>query len=236
MNPDHNIPPPSRPARAEARPKVVLFDFDGVLADTENHHVAAWQRTFALLGWTVDDASCLPALEADDRIFLQEVFARRKLQGDVSGWVERKQELTLQLLRDSPRVYAGVSHLVARLSGRAELGVVTTTCRANVEAMLTSAGLSDVFRTIVSQEDVRVTKPDPEGYRLALKRFGVVPTEAVALEDSPTGLAAARAAGVRALAIGHRRLRGDWVGEATYVSDLRDIDTVLSLLGFASQA
>ncbi len=102
--------------------------------------------------------------------------------------------------------------------------------------MLTSAGLSDVFRTIVSQEDVRVTKPDPEVYRLALTRLGIEPTEAVALEDSPTGLAAARAAGVRALAIGHRRLRGDWVGEATYVSDLRDIDTVLSLLGFGSQA
>ena len=232
MNPAHDAPPPLRPADAGPRPKVVLFDFDGVLADTENHHVAAWQRTFALLGWTVDDASCRRSLELDDREFLKEVFTRREIEGDVDGWVGRKQQLTLQLLRDSPRVHAGVHELVARLSRVVKLGVVTTTWRANVEAVLASTGLRRAFSAIVSKEDVNATKPDPECYHVALKRLGLKANEAVALEDSPTGLSAARAAGVPSVAIGHRRTLGTWAGEAPYVSDLRNLDAVLSLLGF----
>ena len=121
--------------------------------------------------------------------------------------------------------------MVGRLSGVVKLGVVTTTCRANVEAVLAASGLSDAFSAVVSKEDVQAAKPDPECYRIACARFDVAPTEAVALEDSPTGLAAARAAGLRAIAVGHRRGHGDWAGSAPYVLDLQDIDAVLSLLG-----
>ncbi len=234
MNSAHESSPTSRTGRGTVRPKVILFDFDGVIADTENHHVAAWQRTFALLGWSVDDASCQRSLEVDDRDFLVEVFARRKLNGDVDGWIRRKQELTLQLLRDAPRVYAGVHELVARLSRVVKLAVVTTTWRANVQEVLAASGLTDAFSAIVSKEDVKATKPDAECYRLAVHKLNVEPFEAVALEDSPTGLAAARAAGVPALAIGHRRAAGNWVGEASYVPDLRNVEELLNQLGIAS--
>jgi HAD superfamily hydrolase (TIGR01509 family) len=183
----------------------VLFDFDGVIADTENHHIAAWQRTLAAMGWVVDEATCARAMEVDDRVFLAELFARREVaDGDVEGWVRRKQGLTLTLLRDAPRVYPGVVELVARLRGRVRLGVVTTTWRANVEAVLAAAGLGDAFGLVVGKEDVKATKPDPEGYRKAVSRLKVAPADAVALEDSASGLAAARAAGLRALAVGHR--------------------------------
>lgn len=215
-------------------PRALLFDFDGVLADTENHHVAAWQRTFVALGWTVDDATCARAVEVDDRVFLAEVFARREVaEGDVDGWVLRKQELMLSLLRDAPRVYPGVAALVERLRRRVVLGVVTTTWRANVEAVLESAGLRAAFRLVVGKEDVRQAKPDPEGYRLAVARLKVAPRDAVALEDSAPGLAAARGAGVRTVAVGHRRPPGDWSGDSPYLADLCDTDAVLSRLGFA---
>ena len=110
-------------------PKAVLFDFDGVLADTENIHVAAWQRTFADLGWVVPDEDCARAAEVDDRVFLAEIFDRRKIEGgDVEGWVRRKQRLTAAMLADSPRLYPGAAELVRRLSGRVRLGLVSTTC------------------------------------------------------------------------------------------------------------
>ena len=150
----------------------VLFDFDGVIADTENVHVAAWQRTFGLMGWFESDESCCKAVEVDDRAFLAEVFARRKIEGgDVEGWVARKQELTLRLLGDSPKVYPGVAALVEHLNGRVRLCVVTTTWRANVEAVLRASGLARAFEFVVAKEDVKATKPDPEGYRLALAKY-----------------------------------------------------------------
>ena len=217
---------PASPVRA------VLFDFDGVIADTENHHVAAWQRTFALMGLTVDDATCGRAVEVDDFVFLSEQFVRRKLEGgDVDGWALRKQELTRELLRAAPRVYPGVAELVKRLAGQALLAVVTTTWRANVETVLAAAGLDGAFTLIVGKEDVSAAKPDPEAYRLAVAKLGIRPSEAVALEDSPPGIRSALSAGVRVVVVGHRRAQGDWIESAPYLPHLRDTDEALRLIG-----
>ena len=213
-------------------PRAILFDFDGVIADTENIHIAAWQRTLAALGWEMSDESCARAVEVDDRAFLAEVFAERAIDGgDVEGWVRRKQELTVALLADSPGVYPGVVELIRAARGRARLAVVSTTCRENIEVVLRTSGLAEAFGVIVGKQDVRAVKPEPECYRLALQRLDVPPGEAVALEDSATGLAAARAAGLRALAVGHRQPRGDWVGTSEFVADLRKTPAVLARLG-----
>ena len=211
--------------------RAVLFDFDGVIADTENVHVAAWQRTFGLMGWQETDEACERAAEADDRVFAAEVFARRKVDGDVEGWVARKQELTLRLLADSPKVYPGAVALVRKLEGQVRLGVVTTTWLANVESVLRASGIFEAFELIVAKEDVRAAKPDPEGYRLALARLGLPGEEVAALEDSPGGIEAARAAGLRVVAVGHRRAAGDWSDGAPFVASLGDLDAALQAIG-----
>jgi beta-phosphoglucomutase len=215
-------------------PRALLFDFDGVIADTENHHVAAWQRTFSRMGWEVADEVCAKAMELDDRAFLSQIFDARKINdGDVEGWVRRKQELTLSMLSDSPRVYPGVVALVekVRVMGSVKLAVVTTTWRANVVTVLKAAGLHAAFSLIVAKEDVKAAKPDPEAYALALKSLHIPARDAVTLEDSATGLASARRAGVRALAVGHRLAEGPWVGSSMYLPELRKTDEVLRALG-----
>jgi len=212
--------------------RAVLFDFDGVIADTENVHIAAWQRTLARLGWELPDEICANAAEVDDRKFLADLFARRKIeQGDVEGWVRSKQELTATMLADSPRLYPGVAELVRALATRVRMAVVSTTWRENIAIVLHSAGLEDYFQTVVGKQDVRDVKPEPEGYLLALERLGLGPEEAIALEDSMTGLAAARSAGVTALAVGHRQPRGDWVGMSGFVDDLTNTADVIARLG-----
>jgi HAD superfamily hydrolase (TIGR01509 family) len=215
--------------------RALLLDFDGVIADTENHHIAAWQRSFSAMGWDVSDDVCTRSMEVDDRVFLADLFERRKLKdGDVEGWVRRKQEITLSLLTDSPRVYPGVAQLVERVRGAVKLAVVTTTWRANVEAVLKAAGLAQAFELIVGKEDVSAPKPDPECYRKAVKALGVRAGDACTLEDSPSGLAAARGARVRALAIGHRRPEGAWAGDVPFLPDLTRTDRVLEALGLAN--
>jgi beta-phosphoglucomutase len=213
-------------------PRAVLFDFDGVIADTENIHVASWERTFGLMGLDVPAGACARAAEIDDRAFLAEVFAGKKIQGgDLAGWVRRKQDLALALLADSPRIYPGVAPLVRRLRGRVRLAVVSTTWRENIETVLRATDLADAFDLVVAKQDVAAVKPAPECYRLALARLHLPAAGAVALEDSPTGLASARAAGLRCLAVGHRRPPGDWVGDAVYLPDLADTSGVLRAMG-----
>lgn len=215
-------------------PRALLFDFDGVIADTENHHIAAWQRTFATMGWEIPEELCLSAIEVDDRAFLARLFQTRKIKdGNIEGWVARKQELTLALLNDSPRIYPGVALLVerARALGNVKLAVVTTTTRANVAAVLKAANLYSAFSLIVAKEDVQAPKPSPEPYVLAIKSLGIRPGHTLALEDSPTGIESAQAAGVPTIAIGHRRPKGPWSGDAPFFPDLRQTNEILHLGG-----
>ena len=214
-------------------PLAVLFDFDGVIADTENVHIAAWERTLARMGWDVPPEDCARAAEVDDRAFLAGLFALRGIDdGDLDGWVRRKQETTLSMLTDRPRLYPGVRELVEALRGRARLGIVSTTWRENIAAVLGSAGLAGSFELIVAKEDVRPLKPQPAAYLLALKRLKVPAGRVVALEDSATGLTAARAAGLRYVAVGHRRPVGDWAADATFLPGLADLSQALAALGF----
>jgi HAD superfamily hydrolase (TIGR01509 family) len=214
------------PARA------LLFDFDGVIADTENHHIAAWQRTLCALGWHVPDEVAARSAEVDDQDFLRELFASQQIDGgDIDGWVRKKQSLTVSLLRDAPRIYPGVVELVGRLRGRMRLAVVTGTWRQNVEAVLTASGLAGSFELIVGKEDVGRVKPDPEAYLLALRRLECSCSQAVAIEDSPSGLAAATAAGIPCIALGHRREFGEWVGGAVYFSGLEPVSGLLKYMG-----
>jgi HAD superfamily hydrolase (TIGR01509 family) len=203
--------------------RAVFFDFDGVIADTENVHVAAWERAFASMGWDVAPEVCARAAEEDDHHFLKSLFAEHGIaDGDISGWIEKKQAMTLKMLRAYPRNYAGFTELVGALRDRYQLGVVTGTWRANVETVLSACGLETAFRRIVGKEDVKATKPDGEAYRLAHQSFGVKASEALALEDSPTGVQAAKAAGIHVIAIGHRREAGRWSEGIPYVRRLSE--------------
>jgi HAD superfamily hydrolase (TIGR01509 family) len=219
-----------------APPSAVLFDFDGVLADTESIHVAAWERTFTALGWDVPPATCARAAEQDDRVFLAEVFHSRGIRGgDVAGWVARKQQLTRMLLADTPRLFPGIEPLIQTLSEQGRtLAVVSSTWRENIVIVLAAARLVDRFTLIISKEDVTAVKPAADGYLLALKRLKLSPYEAIAIEDSPSGLQAASAAGLRVLIAGHRHPAGPWLGKADYVPDLANLAVVLPALGFGA--
>jgi HAD superfamily hydrolase (TIGR01509 family) len=212
--------------------KAILLDFDGVIAETENHHIAAWQRTLSIMGWQVPDEVAARSADIDDRQFLAEVFQQRGIvSSKIDDWIRKKQILTVQLLRDSPRVYPGVAELVRKVEGRARLAVVSGTWRENIEVVLDTVNLSGAFDLIIGKEDVTAVKPDPEAYQIALKRLRLSPKSCVAIEDSPSGLAAARAAGIRAVAVGHRRSFGDWVGDAAYISGLDPAEGLLQHLG-----
>ena len=211
----------------------VIFDFDGVIADIENVHVAAWERTIALFGLVLDDDVCAAAAEVDDRVFFEQLLRAQGIEtGDVEGWTARKQALTVDLLSGSPRLYPGVLNLVSTLRRRPglRLGIVTTTWRANIEAVLAASGMSCAFEFVIAKEDVARPKPDPAGYLLALERLKLDARDIAAFEDSPTGLTAARAAGLRAIAVGHRRSEGEWCAGSAYLKDLRDTTAALDSL------
>ena len=117
---------------------------------------------------------------------------------------------------------------VGRAAGSARLAVVSGAARSEVETVLDAAGI-DLFEVIVSAEDVTRGKPDPEGYRRALELLGVEAAQALALEDAPPGVAAAKAAGLCCVAVLGTVPR-ERLGEANEVVPRLDAELVERLL------
>ena len=145
------------------------------------------------------------------------------------------------MARLSPRLFPGAVELVTSLAARVRLAVVADARRELVEAVLNGHGLLDQIELIIAADDVKATRPAPDGLRLAVKRLKLKPNPipttggVLTVEGTPAGLRAARLAKISALAVGHRRPFDDWVGDAPYVSGLEPVAGLLAQLGFPSE-
>ena len=180
----------------------VVFDMDGVLIDSGAHHRAAWA---ALLG----DVGVTPQPEfwrltigrpAEEAVGLL-------LGADISPWEARelairKRAHYVQLAGRGVVPVAGAPDFVASVR-RAGLpcAVATSASRTDVWRLLQEVGLSREFQAIVTAEDVRFGKPDPEVYMLAAQGIGIEPRRCLAFEDSIVGVQAACGAGMRVVGV-----------------------------------
>jgi beta-phosphoglucomutase len=188
----------------------VLFDFNGVLVDDEDVHYEAFRRTLAVVGVTIDHPSYRRYLGYDDRGTIEAILAhtdrRDALDEDgLARAVADKQDLYARLAGQHPRLGFGARALIQSLrDAGARLAIVSGARRAEIDAVLDATALRGCFDTVVAAEDVTRGKPDPEGYRLARARLEAAAgtaLDAVAIEDAPAGLRAARAAGLRCVGL-----------------------------------
>ena len=178
--------------------KALVFDFDGLIVDTEVPIFRAWQRIYREHGqelpldrWLTiigtSTGSFDPVVELGDRL-------GEKLDEKALDALERLYYMEATALQ---QLLPGVADYlrVARELGL-KTAVASSSTRAWVMEHLERFGIGGGFDAIVCREDVKKTKPDPELYRTALQRLGVRPDEAIAFEDSSNGIHAAKAAGL----------------------------------------
>lgn len=185
--------------------KAIIFDFDGVISNSEPAHFSTFQRVLAEEGIRISLADYYERyLAYDDRGAFIAAFrdAGRELP-DLQGLIERKARLFRNLEEvatypDAVRFIRTTKYPKAINSGAR---------REEIEHVLSSAGLADCFPVIVSTEDIERCKPDPEGYLLALERvrahygLDLRPEECLAIEDSTGGIRSAIAAGMKCVAV-----------------------------------
>ena len=183
----------------------VVFDFDGVLADTERLHLLAFQEAFRERGWTLADAAYFDRyLGFDDRDLVRAftIDARVALKpGDEDAIVAAKARAYDAHVGRGSVLFPGAAAAVARLALRFKLGIASGSLRSEIVHILGPAALVPAFDAIVGADDVSRSKPAPDVYLTALDRLDVPAARAVAIEDSRWGLAAARAAGLRTIAV-----------------------------------
>jgi beta-phosphoglucomutase len=183
----------------------VVFDFDGVLADTEGLHLRAYQDVFERRGWALDERVYFDRYLGYDDVGLVLAFDREHSLGltetDVDALVAAKTTLFASYLNAGEILFPTAPACIERLAAQYPLGIASGALKAEITSILETAGLRDRFPVIVAADDVTECKPAPEPYLKAAAGLRVDPAKCVAIEDSPAGLAAAKAAGMRTIGL-----------------------------------
>jgi len=199
-----------------AFPVLAFFDLDGVLVDSRPQHMAAWQQLARERGLK----------HAED--YFHRTFGLRNdaiigglasglTAEDVRAMAERKEELFREQARGRIQPLPGVRELLSFLADHdVPAAIVTSTPRANLTMILDTLDLPGRFDALVAEEDAAKGKPDPEGFLVAAQRLGVAPADCVVIEDAPAGIQAAKAVGMRAIAVTTTRPAAD-LGDADLV-------------------
>jgi beta-phosphoglucomutase len=193
-------------------PLAVIFDFDGVIVNSEPLHFYAFHKVLEAEKIELSENEYYRRLIGfDDRGAFRHIFATRKLSlepKDLLRLMTRKSEIMMELIED--RKYSalpGVEEFVRALWRRYPLGICSGALREEIEAMLEGISLRDCFGIIVAAEDVTVGKPDPEGYLLCARLISenihkpIKPSDCLIVEDAPKVIQSAKAAGFATLAV-----------------------------------
>lgn len=180
--------------------QALMFDFNGTLSDDEPLLCSIYQQLFAKHGRPL----------AEEQYYAQ--LAGLSEEAIIGGWLGVDGPLLASLVAERIERYAteaadgstvseAAREAVRHAATRVPVAIVSGAFRAEIEPVVEAAGIAAELTTIVAADDVGRGKPHPEGYLLALARLEVEPSAAIAFEDTEAGIASAKAAGVRVVAM-----------------------------------
>jgi len=210
------------------KPEAVLFDFDGILVDSEPMHYRAFIEILDPLGMGFPWKKYVETyMGLDDRDAFREAFRAKGValdEANLGKLVAAKSKAFLRGVRAGVTVYPGAVPLIETLHAAGfPLALCSGALRSDIDPILAQLGVARRFDVIVSADDVRRSKPDPESYALAFARLSerrpallTGPEMSVAVEDTPAGIRSAKRAGLRALAVTNSYGAGE-LAEADWV-------------------
>lgn len=180
--------------------RAVLFDFDGVIANTMPVNFAAWQKTFETQGVSIDRQNYYLLEGKGPRQIALELCRKNGIDPvRASGIAKLKDSLIPRA--NSLAVYPEIPVLLQKLNERGVLcALVTGASRHRIESTLPS-NIAAHFLGITTSDDVRNTKPDPEPYLTSAAKLGLKSDECIVIENAPLGIASAKAGGFYCIAI-----------------------------------
>ncbi|HET7036604.1 MAG TPA: HAD-IA family hydrolase [Thermomicrobiaceae bacterium] len=204
----------------------MIFDFDGLILDTEQPDHQAWDELFARFACRLPLDRWLSQIGTFDAVFdpWTELEAQRGAAVDREELTRWRRSRCDELIAAKP-VQPGVTELIAAARQRGlRLAVASSSPREWVAGHLERLGLLDAFDFVACGDEVPRTKPDPAVYQAALRGLGLEPRQAIALEDSPNGALAASRAGLVCVVVPHPLLSEQQFAADVRLDSLADLD------------
>ena len=190
-----------------AKLKVIVFDMDGVIIESEHTHYSAIYEAMGERMNQTYETFLSKCTGGDERFAMGRLAQFSGIEYDESlfqEWSERKAEAYRRLVSESANPMPGAIELVCSVAEKFPVGLATGSKRSDVEAAFsTLAGgkLNGLFQSIVTSDDVAKPKPDPATYAKAVDGLGIPPQNCLAIDDSPNGVSSAKKAGMKVLGI-----------------------------------
>ncbi len=191
--------------------KAVIFDFDGVIVDSEPLHLRAFQRTVETLGLKLSPTDYYSQyLAYDDKTFFRKFLEDNGQPGserEIVRLVREKGIFFEKMMGEDIRIFPGVIEFLETIQGRFHIAIGSGALTEEINLILNNKALSEFFGFIVGADDTENPKPSPEVYLKCLEKFRrdydrtIIAGQCVVFEDSPHGVLAARRAGMRCVGI-----------------------------------
>ncbi|MEJ2598905.1 MAG: HAD family phosphatase [Anaerolineales bacterium] len=212
--------------------KAFIFDLDGVIVLSEPLGLRAWRKWLEPYGKTLSEAEYDNLIGRQARASAEWVIRRTGVPASVEQALRSRPALLASVVDETLQPRPGIFGLLEALQARRLLlGVASNSFREYVERVLAVMGLSERFACVCTHEDVSHSKPAPDLYLAAARCLGVPPAQCLVVEDSPTGLQAAVAAGMRTVAVPNERLRAqDFSAASAFFASLGELTANLDAL------
>ena len=201
--------------------KAVIWDMDGVIADTAQYHLRGWQMVFQKRGvnYTEEDFQCNTGKRSDS--IIREVLGKKIAQGEIMAIIREKDENFRQLMGQNIRPFPGVLKLIALLKERGfKTAIASSAPVKNIQLITQSLKIHNCFDAIISGWEVTKGKPDPQIFLLTAEKLGVEAENCIVIEDAIAGVTASKRAGIHCIAVTNTTPR----------EDLREADLVIDTL------
>jgi beta-phosphoglucomutase len=202
----------------------IVFDFDGVLVDSEPLHLRAYQEVLEPRGISLPREEYYARyLGFDDEGMFRQMASSRNWEIDAPGvraLIEEKTRVYEAMIAAGDVFYPGAPDCVRRLAADYPLGIASGALKPEIQTMLRASGLEPLFKFVVASGDTSRSKPAPDPYARAAELHGLPPSACLAIEDSRWGIESAKAAGLWCIAITN----------SYPVSELLDADAIITSL------
>lgn len=214
--------------------KAVIWDMDGVIADTALYHLQAWQEVLLKKGVHFTEKDFQKSFGQRNEEIIRKVLGEEISQDEIDLIAIDKEESFRRIVRPNLKILPGVIELMkALIESRFKMALASSTAMENIRLLTEGLGIDRCFQSIVSAEDVTEGKPSPQVFILAAERLGVEPRNCIVIEDAVAGVTAAKRAGMSCLAITNTHpqkslAEADLVLNTLEAVTVEDIDGLLS--------